>query len=475
MGLGVLDWVVFLGALACTLAAAFYARGLRGANDRSEAVAGRSIGPWLLGLSAGATGNSGVALTACVGLGYSYGLMWLALPLGWLLGDIIFWLFLAERLNAVSRRVDAVTLPEMLYKGCQGAKSPLPRKLLGLLIPLLSMGYVGAQWLAAGKIAGLVLGLPVVACTLAFALFVIGYTAFSGVRGSIYTDFVQAIFMLLLVAGVAVALAMAWHPAVYLPAEVPEGFFSLLGSGPWWHAPLLVLGFAVMAVGFDLGQPQMAARWMTGDSAATMRKARWVYIGFIQATFMTFMLFGVVFRLLMPHLADPEQGLAAFVVGFGGMGMVGLLLAGAVATIASTASGIISVGAEMVRLDLLPGVLRGKAGLALAVLMVGVVSLAAIPLAHTDILAMALTAVGLMSAVLLAPMLWVVMGWMQTQAAMMASVLAALAAAVLWMHLGLSGTLNEVVPGALAGVLVMLAAGGGRKVAAPVKKKARRG
>lgn len=449
--MGLMDWLVFGGALLLTLGAAAYARAKQGHSDHREAVAGRSVGPWLLALSAGATANSGVALTALVGLGYMGGLVWMNFGIGWFLGDLVFWLFFAERLNRTAHRLDTVTLPEMLHKGTQGARSRLPRRIFGLVIALLSMGYVGAQWLAAGKIGGMILGVPELMCALGFAVFVIGYTALSGVRGSIYTDFVQALFMLLLVGTSAWLVMMHWSVEVG-GAALPAGYFSLLGSGPWWQAPAIVLGFAVMALGFDLGQPQMVSRWMTGENPDVMRKARWIYIGFVQLTAFAFILLGMGIRLVMPGLTDGEGGLVAFLQPYGGTGVMGILMAGAVSTIASTGSGIVAVGAEMLRQDVLPGRLPGKMGMALAVALVGAVSVAVIPLSGSGVLGMALMAVGLMSALFLAPMLWVVMGWKIDQRRMLVSMLMAAGAAVGWKLLGWDTVVNECVPGAAAGV-----------------------
>lgn len=464
--MGLVDWLVFGGALLLTLGAAAYARLRLGRNDHREAVAGRSVGPWLMALSAGATANSGVVLTALVGLGYTGGLIWMNFGIGWLLGDIVFWLLLAEKLNSAAHRLDTVTLPEMLHKGSKGHERKLARRIIGLVIVLLSMGYVGAQWLAAGKIGATILGQPEMLVTLVFALFVMGYTAFSGVRGSIYTDFVQALFMLLLVATAVVLLAVNYVPGMAASAvaggQLPQGYFSLLGSGPWWQAPAIVLGFAVLALGFNMGQPQMVSRWMTGENPKVMRRARWIYILFVQVTAFVFVLLGMGIRLIMPGLEDAERGLVLFFQHVGVAGVMGILMAGAVSTIASTGSGIVAVGAEMLRQDVLPGKFRGKVGMALAVASVGVVSLVVIPVAHTSVMGMALTAVGLMSAIFLAPMLWVVLGKKIEQSDMLLSMAGAAVAAVGWKMLGWDAVLNECVAGAAAGLAVMLVCRGKR-------------
>ena len=82
---------VFAIALTVTFLAAIIGR-LHATQDRTDRdLAGRNLNRWLIGLSAGATGNSGFIVTGAVGLGYSGGVQWIMLPIAWLIGDLVFW------------------------------------------------------------------------------------------------------------------------------------------------------------------------------------------------------------------------------------------------------------------------------------------------------------------------------------------------------------------------------------------------
>ena len=83
----------------------------------SATLSGHRLNKWLVGLSAGATANSGFVVTAAVGLGYSFGVQWLLLPLSWLLGDVVFWLFFPQRINATGRAVRATTMTDVIVDG----------------------------------------------------------------------------------------------------------------------------------------------------------------------------------------------------------------------------------------------------------------------------------------------------------------------------------------------------------------------
>src|SRR5205085_3741281 len=86
----VLPIAIFIVTLLATFGFAYLGR--RHSTAAAESVLSeQKLNRWLVGLSAGATANSGFVVTGAVGLGYAYGLQWLMLPLSWLLGDAIFW------------------------------------------------------------------------------------------------------------------------------------------------------------------------------------------------------------------------------------------------------------------------------------------------------------------------------------------------------------------------------------------------
>ena len=83
--------VVFLGV------GAFAAK--RSAPTEVDYLLGnRSFGAWFVGLSAGATGNSGFIMLGAVGMGYTMGLSGVIMALAWFLGDLVFWSFFPKSL-----------------------------------------------------------------------------------------------------------------------------------------------------------------------------------------------------------------------------------------------------------------------------------------------------------------------------------------------------------------------------------------
>ena len=86
-------------------------------------IAGRSVSPWVAGLSAVASNNSGFMFIGAIGFTYHYGLAAFWLFFAWLFGDYCSWLIVHRKLRARS---------EQQQGGCaeihpQGRHCPPPR------------------------------------------------------------------------------------------------------------------------------------------------------------------------------------------------------------------------------------------------------------------------------------------------------------------------------------------------------------
>jgi sodium/proline symporter len=455
----VFDYSVIIFSLVMTASAVILAARRQKQGERVEAVAGRSLGPVVLALGAGATANSGFVLTGAIGLGYTGGLMWCLLPLGWLIGDIIFWIFLAGRVYELSRDKDAVTLPELIGKGVYGRGANVLVRTVTVTVVILMTIYIASQWLSAGKMGGLILGVNSDTASIVFAGAVILYTAVAGVRGAAYTDFVQALFMLALVASIGVVcLSVLRGPVAPNVEGLEPGFLTLTGTLSPFAAVLFAGGFAVAAIGFNLGQPQMVSRWMSAKSVDAVEGARWLYIAFVQATWLSYTVLGTFIRVLTP-VSDPEQALVIFVQDYGFPGMMGLLVAGAISTIASTASATIAASVEMIRNDL--GSIKPDSKYYfrrwVISIVVGLLTLSSLAYAEKTVFNLAITAVSFLGASLAAPVLFITFGARVSSVATLVAVLSGLGGGIAWRALGLSAAVNEAAPGMAVGCIIMIA------------------
>jgi Na+/proline symporter len=452
---------IFSLTLAATFAAALIARRHSSARDSNE-LTSRTLNKWTLGLSTGATANSGFVVTAAVGLGYVYGLQWVMLPLSWLLGDLIFWKWFPSRINKYGHQTSARTLPEILTNDLP--KTSALRPFIGItaaaLIIVCLTGYAAAQWLAGQKFLSGAFGLSGNSSLYAFSLTIVAYSTIGGFRGSIYTDVLQAIIRII---GTIVALAVVTWVAMENPAAFSSNiaaagpdFLTLLPGGTLLSTMAFVGGFAAAAVGFGLGQPQVVTRYLAGSNPAETQSAIWIYNGFVQFTWIAMTLFGTLLRGVMPQVSDPEAGLSEFFMKNVHPLLAGIIIADVFATIAATANALLVSMAQAVAFDILSftrsSVLK-RIPLYRVTLLMGAITLIASITIEGSVMSLVVASVSMLGAGLAPAVMIKVMGWRHTPLSLLVAMLCGLASALAWRYSGLGAHFNESGVGLAIGLL----------------------
>jgi Na+/proline symporter len=450
--------IIFFFTLAATFLAALLAR--RHSNYQGDdGLAGRHFNRWLVGLSVGTTANSGFIVTAAVGLGYAYGLQGVLLPISWLLGDLVFWHFFPARINAFGHVSRATTLSEMLISGLSGPLTSAVSVLTALIIVVCLSGYTSAQWLAGQKFVSGAFGLSDYTALGLFAVTIIAYSSIGGFRGSVYTDTLQAFIR---VAGTVIALmAVAWFAAADPAAfsrnigDAGKDFMNPFPKGTVASVAGFICGFAAAAIGFGLGQPQIISRYLAGHSPEETRSARWIYISFVQFTWIAMTVFGILLRGVMPGISDPEAGLSIFFKNNLNEVATGIIAADIFATIASTSNGLLIAMAQAVAHDLIPR-LSTKHGrhisLAAITLMIGIVTMGVSAVIQGRVLTLALSSVSLMGAGLAAAVMVKIMGWNHTTSSLACALSVGLVSAIAWKYSGIATYFNEAGIGMMSGL-----------------------
>lgn len=453
---------IFVVTLVATFLASWLARRhARAAGTSSDSLDGRRLNRWLIGLSAGTTANSGFIVTAAVGLGYSYGMQWVLLPIAWLLGDLVFWRYFPDRINRYGHATGVTTLSELVGVGLRGPVARFVTLLSAVTILICLAGYTSAQWLAGQKFLAGALGLPKEAALVAFAALIASYTALGGFRGSVYADTFQAVVRII---GTIVALIAIWW---FVSADPGAFAANLNGAGPGFLSPLpaggalglvgFVVGFAAAAIGFGVGQPQIVSRYLAGRSPEETASAKWIYIGFVQFTWIAMTLFGVVLRGAMPNLSDPETGLSAFFQAHINPIATGIIVADIFATIASTSNSLLVAMAQCLTHDLWPSLRRRAQGLerltVAVTLILGAVTLALSAVIHGSVVSLALSSVSLLGAGLAPAVMVRVLNWRHSATSIALGMLTGLGSAIAWKAYGWSGWMNEAAIGIALGLV----------------------
>lgn len=423
-------------------------------------LASRNVNPWLVALSAMATGQSGLLFIGQVGFAYTIGLSAIWLTIGWAIGDYIAWWFVFKRLRQVSEEISADTVSSFLGQETKGIRWITT---ISALITIAFLGsYAAAQLVAGGKALHAVFDWNYSLGVIVGAIVVMIYCFSGGIRASIWTDAVQATIMigsLLLLLVVAIAncggLAGFW---TQLAAIDPE----LVSLSPqdleWGFLPFLI-GWVVAGFGV-VGQPHILVRAMAIDSAKNIGFARDIKV--ICGLFTSFSAMGVgmAARVLLPDLltnGDPELALPYLALELLPAILVGLMLAGLFAATISTAdSQILSCSAALTQ-DLFPGLAHSYKYAKLGTLTVTLIILS-IALAGDDNVFALITFSWSILASGLGPLL-ILRVWQKSviTPVAIAMMLGGIAAALFWkLGLNLSGVVYEVLPGMAAGGIIYL-------------------
>ena len=453
---------IFIFALTLVATLVVSILGRRHESRRGQdGLSSQRLNRWLVGLSAGATANSGFVVTGAVGLGYVGGIKWLFLPIAWLAGDIVFWLIFPGKINRIGAEAKATTLTDLIVFDLPPEAGRRIKLVIGVILLTCLSGYVSAQWVAGAKFLGGAFGLGGFQALFIFATVIVVYSALGGFRGSVYADTFQAVVRII-GTGIAIA-AVTWtayhHRDMFwmnIHSAGPE-FLRPFPANGWWASAAFLLGFASAALGFGLGQPQIVSRYLAGAGPLETQSAWWIYMGFVQSTWIAMTLFGIALRGVMPGLGDPETGLSVFHRSTTGPIITGIIAADIFATISATANSILVAMAQTVRFDLGIRVWAGRRpqpDLWGPICALGVLTMGASLVLHRSVMDLALSSVSLMGAGLAPPMVVRLLGWRHTSTSLIVSIAVGSGISALWLAIGLSSWINESAPGIVLGLFV---------------------
>ncbi|MBE9061107.1 sodium/proline symporter [cf. Phormidesmis sp. LEGE 11477] len=417
-------------------------------------LAGRTVGPWLVALSALSTGQSGFLFTAQVGYAYTQGISSIWLAIGWAIGDYLSWLLVFKQLRETSEASDSETVPAFLAQKQKGHRLI---SAVSALITIFFLGaYAAAQLLAGSKALSSIFGWNYAWGVIIGAVIVVAYCFSGGIRASIWTDAVQTVVMIgaLLVLLFVTVDAAAGIGNIYAAlGDADSRLVALFPPDLGWGFWPFFIGWIVAGFG-GVGQPHIVVRAMALDSAEHMGKARDIRTICGLVTAFSAIAIGLAGRVLLPQLDDPELALLALSSDLLPGVLVGVMLAGLFAATISTAdSQILSCSAALTQ-DLFPKMSHSYRLVKVGTLVVTAIVLA-IALANNEsvfrliIFAWSILASGL-------GVLLVLRSWQKpvSTACAITMMLAGVAVAVLWRQAGLSGDLYEVLPGMAAGLAV---------------------
>lgn len=265
-------------------------------------LGGRTLGPWLAGLSYAASTSSAWVMLGFTGFVFSVGLHALWMIPGVWVGYCLAWLWAGPRLQEEGRREGHLTLIDFLVARTTGPMRGAITTLAAVLICVSFTVFIAAQMRGAGQSFVEAFDVSMTIGVLIGAGAVLFYMFFGGFWAASLTDTIQgAIMGIVAIILPVAALIAAGGPggvAAALSANAPPGFFDLTGG----KAALVFAGTVVglFSAGFGtLGQPHLL-NWMM---AVKDQKTR--VQGFAIA-----MIWGVIVYVGMATLALSARALA---------------------------------------------------------------------------------------------------------------------------------------------------------------------
>lgn len=324
------------------------ASGRKATGERKDYyLADSSVAPWLAGLSAVATNNSGYMFIGVIGFTYQTGLAAMWLMIGWIVGDFIGSSFIHRRLRQATAKTGEASFAAVIARW-YGEKFGIWRKIAAVIMIVFLIAYAAAQISAGGKALEGVLGINPWTGAVMVATMVLIYSIVGGIRASIWTDGAQSITMMVAMAVLLVA-AFAGVGGVSGAMELWRAIPGFLDPFPDDLLFPGVLGMALFIVGWlfagfsVVGQPHVMVRFMALDDDRNMGRARAWYYGYFTLFYLLATGVGMLSRLYLPDLADidPELALPMMATELLPPVLVGLILAGIFAATMSTADSLV--------------------------------------------------------------------------------------------------------------------------------------
>lgn len=322
-------------------------------------LGGKKLPGWALAFSERATAESAWLILGATGFVYSSGLSsaWM-LGLGALLGIVVSWLFIARKFREEADKYNALTIPDYLAEKYKDSASVI-RWFGGVIIIFFFTLYVAAQFSGAGKTLHVTFGIPVTIGVFIAAIIVVAYSCAGGFMSVVWTDVIQSILMIAtLVLLPLVALGKIGANDLSIATEL-----SLRGGGvDSWFGAATGFGIGVMIFnnfawffGWLGGQPHLSARFMALKSDQEAKTARNVALIWAVIAYPGVFLIGLTGATLykVDELGGVEMLLPHMVIDLLPAPIAGLLLAGAIAAMMSTADSQLLVAGSSLSEDII--------------------------------------------------------------------------------------------------------------------------
>lgn len=333
-------------------------------NDFSDYIlGGRSLGPWIGGISTGASDMSGWLLLALPGAVYATGIsggIWLAIGLA--VGAFLNWRYVGDRVRKLTIiNNDSETLPEFLTNRTKDTTKSI--KIISAVFILIFFTF----YVSSGLVSGALLFQQTFHIPYHFGLLLIGlviltYTMSGGFFAVTWTDFVQGIIMLVALVAVPVVTIFylgGWFDTVSSVKDLSQNKIDAFQG-------ISTLGI-ISALAWGLlgyfGQPHSIVRFMSIRSSKDLTIGRAIYTSWNVIAMYGGILVGftAIAFFAEQKLKNPEMAFIQLTHQLFPSAIASILLVALLAAVMSTVSSQLLVSSTAIAEDLYKGLIHTNA------------------------------------------------------------------------------------------------------------------
>lgn len=339
MGMHLIDYAILVTYLLLMLYLG--CRGWRMSRTSSDyLLAGRQLGYAVYIGCLAAVVLGGASTVGGSKLGYQYGIsgMWMVFMIG--LGIIALGFFLSTKLA----NLRVISLSEMLELRYDKYARLISAVIMSAYATMISV----IQVVAIGTILNAMLGWGLIVSMLVGGFVILIYTFLGGMWSVSMTDFIQFLIMTIGIFLILVPIGLhsvgGWQEMV---ESLPPTHLSLTNIGLDQIFAFFLLFFLGLIIGQDIWQRVFTAR----DQKVARRGTILAGIYCILYAVATAVI-GMVAAVKFPLLEDPQMAFATTAVNILPVGLTGIVLAGALSALMSTASGPLLASSTLIANDI---------------------------------------------------------------------------------------------------------------------------
>ena len=320
-------------------------------------LGGRSLGKWVVSISAQASDMSGWLLMGLPGAAYLSGVEagWIAVGLA--IGTYFNWKLVAKRLrNYTEVCGNSITIPQFLGNRYRDDQHII-RLVSALFILIFFLVYTASGFVSGAKLFSTVFNINYEVALLIAVVVVVSYTFAGGFFAVCWTDLIQGILMFMAIVIVPVAVVESMGGLSETLNNINTVNPNLLSAFTTADGSKVALISVISSLAWGLGyfgQPHILVRFMGIKNADEIKHSRriamvWVVFSLIAAT-----LVGVLGRVYLSEDLTATSGETVYikmVLSIFPLALAGLFLAAILAAIMSTADSQLLVTASAITQD----------------------------------------------------------------------------------------------------------------------------